>query len=540
MSSFRRPVALADTNEREAGDPTLGLAASIAGETSSAASDAAIYTFGVYAAQVLIFVAGLVQKGILGPTSTGYWTLVSLLLPFAAIGSLGAFHGAMRQVPTYRGRYDYRSAASAADTAASFSIPATGAVGLVIAAVALVFGADWAPQLRWGLVGVGLLMPLQTYADFHESLFQATRRFPVLSATVILKGLLIVTVQTLFVWLFGFYGMLLGVAALIFGRLLFWRSIGVIGRLKPAFHWRFHRRRLSELISAGIPILVYVQIWVLFVTVDSLLVAHFVSVTSLGYYALAVSVTNYVLLLPSSVAIALFARMQERYAQSEEAHSIWRYTSDVQKVLAYVLVPLFVASAFFLLPVVITHALPAFEPAIPVVHIMVAASLCISLVPMVIEFLITTGHRWRATRLMIACLVVNAAANYVAVAVLDRGVKGAAVATAISYLVTCVVLTGYGASRAIGMAPVVRHLATLLLAIGYAVALLWAIELSIPAESTSVAIDALTALGKTVLFVVFFSPWLLIAQRRFRILTLIWQLLTAVARTGRSSALVSS
>ena len=58
--------------------------------------------------------------------------------------------------------------------------------------------------------------------------------------------------------------------------------------------------------SFGFPIMLQGQIWLLFMSIDNLIVAGFISVKDLGYYALAVSVTGYVLHMPRSIGAALF------------------------------------------------------------------------------------------------------------------------------------------------------------------------------------------------------------------------------------------
>ena len=103
--------------------------------------------------------------------------------------------------------------------------------------------------------------------------------------------------------------------------------------------------------------------------------------------------------------------MTEKFGQTSDIKSIRHYAVDTQRVLAYMLVPLFLGAAFYLVPVLIRHALPEFEPAIPVVHIIVAASFLIALVSMPLKLLNTAGYRWGITAVTFFCLLVNAAAT---------------------------------------------------------------------------------------------------------------------------------
>ena len=108
--------------------------------------------------------------------------------------------------------------------------------------------------------------------------------------------------------------------------------------------------------------MVFGQIWLLFMGIDNLIVAGFLSVKQLGYYALAISVTNYILQLPRSIGQAMFPRMAERFGETGEVASFAGYATDAQRLLAYMIVPIFVAGAFYAFPVLIRHALPEFKP----------------------------------------------------------------------------------------------------------------------------------------------------------------------------------
>jgi len=517
----------------DSGDRRAGLAALPDSGTGAAASDAAVYTAGVYGAQILAFAAGVIQKGLLGPRLTGYWTLVSTLMVFLALAPLGVFDGATRQVPAERGRGRFRSAAALADTAASFTVATFAVGGIVVAVIALAFGGGWAPEVRYGLVVLGLLAPLRAVVDCHTLVYQITKRFAPLVAGLILTAAIVLAVQTVLVYFLGYWGMFVGVATSLVGTLVLWQRLGLAGLQRPAFRWRIDLGLIKELLPVGIPIMLFGQIWLLFMAIDSLLVVKLLDATQLGYYALGVSVTSYILLLPKSIGAALFPRMQERFAPDRDVGAIRRYAVDVQAMLALSVIPLLVGSAFFLVPVLIRQALPAFIPGIVVVHILVAGSFLIALVHMPIELRITTGRRWTVTILLLACLAFNAAANYVAIGVLDEGIKGAAFATALSYFVLLVATTVYGLRLTLFAGRLARHLALILGAFAYVVGTLWAIELlSEPSPAVGAAEDIGVAVAQLAIFGVAMTPLLLLAERHYAALSTAWSLVVSGVRRG--------
>ncbi|MGZ8513193.1 MAG: oligosaccharide flippase family protein [Candidatus Limnocylindria bacterium] len=497
-------------------------------------SDAAMYTVATYAAQVLIFVALIVQRRLLGPTATGYWALMATAWSFFSLAALGVVDGAVRQIPHYRGRDDLRSAAATADTAFSFSQVVTTGTGVAVMCVALIAGDGWAPELRWGLVLVGLTAPLRNLVDCHEMLFQATKRFLPLSAGLIVKALVMLTLQTLAVYLFGFYGMFVGLVALNVGALILWRRLRVSGPRNLAFRRSITRARLRELIRIGIPLYVFGHAWILFFAIDSLIVAGFVGIQELGYYALAVSVTTFIILLPKGIGQALFPRMQERYSASGDVRAASQPAADTQLVLAFLLVPLFIAAAYFLLPVLIRHVLPAFAPAIGVVHIMVAGTFLIALVEMPVQLIITIGKRWNLSVLMLGGLAVNAGANYVAVGVLDEGIEGAAYATVLSYLVLLVAVSCYGFATTGGWGFALRQLGAIAAVLAWTLGAIWGLEELIGAGGGSLAGDLALNLAKLAALCLLLAPWLFVVERRYGALSTIRDTLVSFQRTARA------
>lgn len=511
-----------------------GLAGDPSHQTHSATSDASVIAGGAYVAQVLNFAAGLVQKAILGPAGTGFWALMQSFWELSKAVQLGAFTGAGRQIPLHRGQEDFEAAAAASDTGVTFSLVAMAALGSCAAAFAVAFGGGWAPEMRWGVVILGLTSPLRLLTDAHEVLLQATRRFRPVSLATIVKAVLALTVQTALVALLGFYGMFAGtVLAAVAALALYWR-MGLTGFERPAFHWRIDRGRLKELIAYGLPILVFGEIWLLFMGIDNLIIAGFIDVESLGYYALAVSVTSYILYMPRSIGQALFPRMAERFGQTGDVTSLARYATEAQQLLAFILVPVFVGGAFFALPVLIHHALPEFDPAVEVVHIMVAGSFFIALCNLPIKAMTTAGKRLALILLVALCLGFNAGANYLAVAVLEEGIEGAAVATVISYGVVFLLTSGYALAMMLGTRRMVAHVGELLVVVGYVCGVLWGIEALLGGQERALVPEALVAGAKLALFVAAMAPWLVVAERRLGGLTRLRQVAAQVAGSLRS------
>jgi O-antigen/teichoic acid export membrane protein len=514
-------------------DAQGGLAALADRGVRSAASDAAIFTLGTYAAQVLLFVAGVIQKGLLGPVATGYWALMGTFSLILGVAPFGALEGGMRQLPLHRGRGDHAAAAAVADTASSFTMLSTTIAGALLVGAALAFGSGWPPELQFGLILLGVTAPVKFLSDCHESIIQSTKRFTVASAAAIVRAAVALTLQTLFVWWLGFYGMFLGMVAAVLATFVLWNRLGLTSFRAPAFHWRIEGRRLRELTRFGLPTMIHGQVWALFLAVDNLIVAAFLDVEQLGYYALAVSVTSYIMLLPTGIGAALAPRMAEHFGRTHDAGSIRHYATDVQRLLAYLFLPVLVAAAFFLMPVLIRHALPEFAPAIRVVHIMVAGTFFVALSTMPIKLQLAAGYRWSVAGWTLVALAINVAANFVAVGVLDRGLTGAAVAVGFSYFTLFAIMTGFALSRTLRPHQVVSHAAEIVGVFAYLTAVMWAVEEAIGSGAGLLVPDAAVGLAKLCLVLISLAPWLILAQARFGGVSTVRSLVSSAWTKGR-------
>src|SRR3954447_16992204 len=501
-----------------------GLAAGPDGGRRTAATDAALLSLGIYGSQALIFVAGIVPKGPLRPKKPGYWALMGTCMTFFALASIGAFDGATRQMPFYRGRREYHDAARVANTAGSFTLAAMAVVGTGVALAAIVFGGGWAPEVRWGLVILGLTAPLRSLADCNDFILQSTKRFDASALGLIVKASIALVVQTALVAVFGFWGMFMGLVIGTLVVLAMWTRMGLTGPRRPAFRWGIDRRSLREVVAIGIPITLFTQTWALFMAADSVIVAGYIDVTHLGYYALAVSTTSYIILVPKGIGAALFPRIIERYAPTGDIRTIRHYATDVQRILTYALISPAIMALFFLLPVLVRQALPEFTPAVPAIHVALAGCFFIALIQMPVKVLIAAGHRWALTAMMVGLLGFNIAANYVAVAVLDAGFTGAALATAISYMMVFVLLTGFLLLKAYSKRSALMHLAEVFGVFLYLIAVLWGVELLLGDGGSDAGLDIALGVMKLVLSLLLFLPWLIRAQVRYGVFGTIWSL----------------
>jgi len=507
-------VAVPPVPKRSAPLHTVGVAGRPTEEVRSAASDATVYTTAVYVAQALLFVGGLVQKGLLGPAATGYWALMQSFWGFFSIAGLGAFEGTTRQIPLYRGRDDFETAEAVADTGNSFALAAMTVTGLLVAGVAVVFGSNWPTEVHYGLMLLGITAPLQFLSDSHDTLLGATKRFRAVSRAVVLKATVALTLQTLCVYLFGFYGMFLGLTAACVAALSLYARMGYTGFRRPAFRWRIDRRRLRELIAYGFPNMLVSQMWVLFLATGTLIVAALLDARELGFFALGASVSSYLMYLPKGIGGILMPRMTEQFGKDSDLAGLRRFLVDVQHILAFMLVPAIIGAVYYGFPLLVRYALPEFVPGIPVIQTMAVVSFFVALSTMPLKLLITVGRRVALIVMVGIGLALNGVATYVAIAVLDWGIEGAAYATGLSYLVVFVLTTAYSLLHMGSVPRMLWHLGELFGVFAYMTGSLLAIDALLGSATGSFGHDIVLVAAQLALFVVALTPWFMLTERR--------------------------
>ena len=103
-------------------------------------------------------------------------------------------------------------------------------------------------------------------------------------------------------------------------------------------------------------------------------------------------------------------------------------------------------------------------------------------------------------------------------------------ATAVSYLVTFLLTTGYSLSKALPLRRVALHLAEMLLVFANTYGALRLVEWALGSPELGLVPDAGLAALKLGAFVVLMAPWLILAERRLRGLTMIREVLGRAAR----------
>jgi O-antigen/teichoic acid export membrane protein len=164
----------------------------------------------------------------------------------------------------------------------------------------------------------------------------------------------------------------------------------------------------------------------------------------LGYYSMAVSSAEMVLILPAAVSSVFFAYVAASARQDSDRQvlAVARFTFFLTGLAALAIAPL--------ITVMIEVLLPAFGPAIPALYVLIPGVVALSVARVLTDYISGLGKTGRTSAIYVSAFVLNVMANLVLIP--RFGIVGASAASLISYSMTAVAAT-IVAARLAGTSP---------------------------------------------------------------------------------------
>jgi len=469
--------------------------------------DLSAYSLAHYFSEVLFLARGFLLAKMLGPPLFGLWTLVKVILFYSNAVGLGSVEAYYREGPFFRGGNQAEKTRKIEENALSFLLLVSVAAGVVVAAVGA--GIRFENTLRGDiLLFVAPVVLLQQLYQFSLVKMRSERRILRCSAVEGAFGLVNVALTVGLAWRYGLYGALWGVIA-SYALLTFYLRIGRVLDQR----WRLEWSQVRELIRIGFPIMAQRFLFLLFKTVDVLMVFLLLGNSELGYYGVAFFLARGIGVLPTVLTTILFPRMMEEYGRTKDVLGMEKYVRESTAVMTGLL-PLLLGPLFLLLPRLMRSLLPQFIEGIAPTRILCLAVYFLMASPMAVQALVAVNKQVLVLLLQVAAVLLNALLDFLFIRA-GWGIVGVAWGTAVSYLFFGVTTTWF----ARGLFPdsareKIVFCGSIVISFGY-----WAVLLPITEAITRVA--PLAALGEAprlalqiVLFLLLVAPFLFLWNRR--------------------------
>ena len=490
---------------------------SAAAARSRLVRDASGYMAATYVSQVLAFGIGVLIKGLLGPTDLGIWTMLLAILSFLGLLEFGVIQAANKEISYALSKGDKAEAERFKRVQFSFVALTSvlGTVGMIAYALWTRSGND---ALTLGMLAVALILPISQLHMGQVTVYWANQLFSKTSLLIVAETVLTGTLGLFLVWRFGVAGQ---VAAFLLIVLV---KIGALAwpardqpQLKIGFAWDL--QALQHLLKAGVPLFLVSVSNVLKVSGTIFLISHFFGTESVGFYALALSVQNFIYWTPNAFSIVMFPRFQARYADSnDQAAALRSYLVKPIQGLVFFLLPLLLSAAYFIVPVLIDHALPAYRPTIVVLTVMLPGTFFLSLEHMPAQFLTTTNRHWQRVTISLLSLLLVALCTVAAVQI-SESLLSFVTGISVAYFLAFMLAFQYAIHHAKGPRSD-RWLGLMMTgAFLYLAVIVVLVDGFVAASHGSWQIDLTVAFGKWLLCILLLVPVFIVAERQLELLS---------------------
>lgn len=192
---------------------------------------------------------------------------------------------------------------------------------------------------------------------------------------------------------------------------------------------------LRENLDLGFRAYVIAFLSFLVLRVDLLLVKYLLSTADAGYYSIAATMADGVVLLPTVVASMLFPRLSGMVDHRQK----WNLARKTAVLTGLMMLPVVLSALALARPVVRIFFGPAFMPAVPAFVWLLPGIFFLGIETVLVQFLNSMGFPKIVIGGWVICCVANIVLNLWAIPA--YGIVGASVVSSICYTLICVVVT---------------------------------------------------------------------------------------------------
>jgi O-antigen/teichoic acid export membrane protein len=434
----------------------------------SVALHASMYVFILFK-----LVAGFLVARFLGPAMYGVRTALGLAVDYEPYAHLGTYDSMLKEVPYHRARGDAATANAILSTVFTTNLVAATAVGVLLAVAGWVVSRSGAePLYGFFLFFLAVYAVVNRVRMFYATYLVADKRAYLLSQIRMLFGFLNGALAVSLVIPFGLPGLFSGLllSAIV---TLAWTMYRV--RWIPAF--AFSGALLWRLIRAGAPIMLIGLLFVLFRSVDKVIILGMLPHELLGQFAVAAIASAVVFdSVGDLLRVMFFPRLMEQVGRDSGRAGVRTQLLQLTFVIGC-LAPLLVGVLYLTVHLPIAHLAGEYLPAVEVARALAVGKyfFVLSLVPVLVG--IAVDRQGAVLLLTAGAITLNVMINIGLIAS-GFGIGGVAIGTGVSFALYSAAILAF-AVREVGgeLSQAAKVFGGVLLPFAYAVALLLAIDL---------------------------------------------------------------
>ncbi len=306
----------------------------------------------------------------LGPEKYGTWQTANIFTGYVILFSLGLPFVMRRDFIQLRAENKTDEAFRIANQVFSYNLIVNPVFSAVLFIIAFFFTEN--KDFSLALITVGIINIFQIFSGYGDIMSKAFNQYNILkNAKILLSVFTLLT--ALFVWKFGFKGLLFGLLIAQLSNAIYYY---IYRPINYKWHWNFSL--LKSLIFIGFPIYLQTIVTIIFSSIDRLIIAANLSFEEVGHYSLSTLIKTPVTLLVSTLSIVVFTELNEKYGKKDTPDVIKLHMNVPQQFVTYILSPLIVFGVL-LLPWLTKTFLPDYVPGIKAAQVFVFAILFLTL-----------------------------------------------------------------------------------------------------------------------------------------------------------------
>lgn len=380
----------------------------------------------------LAFIVGIVTRNMLGPEQYGYWLTVSLLFTMIPLFQLGIINAMNREVPFYKARNDLQRVREIKNLALSFTFTLPLIIVLILFFISLFsFFTDIPIEYKTGLLFSSILAMLMFLTSYVEMFYKSEQDFKNASKLIGIKSITQSLLTVIFVYLWGYHGLFIGMGISIIIQLIFGKASF------EGFEFTFDIQKFKELIKVGFPILLVGMVWSLLIASDRIIISVFMTPEDLGNYGVGMLIFNSMMLLPQVIGQVFYPKIVELVSK-EEFKEIYKLYWKLNSVLALVIL-IIVSLLYMMFPWFVETFMPEFVGGIKTGQILILGIYPLTLMGFAANYFNSTQKQKIYISIQISTIVINLFLTLLLLK-LNFSITSIALGTSFSYLIYSILM----------------------------------------------------------------------------------------------------
>ena len=399
--------------------------------------DISVFTIARYSAYFFTILTGLAIAKVLGPADFGVYSALMLIVTYSQYSDFGLLSTIIKKVPFYKGKKEYNKARKIKDIAFS------GAITIIfLVSILLIIASFFIKNLSHNTINslriIAVIITLQQIFFFYQTHLKVEKRFLMVGKTLLVYSITYFIFILILIIRFRLEGVFFA-SLIAYAIVLFY----TFKKEKFKFKIIILPKKIVQLIRSGFPLLTIGIMYILFTSIDKLMIIKFMDKVQLGYYSIATTLSLIVYFIPQTVAYVTFPHFLERYGDGEDKLHIKNHLFQPTLIISYLL-PIVIGLVFITAPVAIYYILPKYIPGITSVKILVCAIFFMSVTVAAGNFLVTLNKEKKIVSTQVISIMLAIILNYFFI-INGYGINGIAIATAITYFFysTCILVYSF-------------------------------------------------------------------------------------------------